>query len=649
MADLRLDAGMGQAVLDHLARFADFPADGLVAGQAVASALSELFGDGWGVAYNDVDVFRHYHKLGEDETRRKHREARRVVSTVNFTALELDTDEWNPYMFLRRVSVSQQSKYSVVKTMRDDMLNTVYYERGYAAGDESFLSTFDINAGQVGVDITSRRLMWTREFQRYLRTRQLEIVTLHTPYQSLIRYFKKREELEGTYGNDERMTEMIGLAYAIATSPANGYDLREDESLRWRFGSAVADKLDGVMSDIRPNFDIVEERVENMSLYQLVPRFEVDSGILRVARRHRDIAHLLPRLSRTLREQRRKAFSVRAEYVTTPAIELSAHPDFPDSMAQLVWLQKGDSTLECNVTVEQMQRLDAFVQQYGLGGFFIGRTMQQCLEMLERLERKVRDHGIWFYGALRVARDYEEDGDFFDPNWMDGFGEKQERLLQEHVVDRVTAFERKATLMAAVELCSRRELLEESVEMHHCVGTYSELLPTGGSRFFSVRPTASKQDWLTVHLEMQVDRQRRPLGWEISQIRGACNRKPTEAEVQYVEELAILFREAYLNQYGRRYRWLGDEKALALVQERWADRPWKHRVARVARIVAGLAPGEPVWDPTPVRKSTLRGWIFRAKQRVMSPVLKARQWWQSARDTVIEATLAEDDAQDALR
>jgi hypothetical protein len=62
----------------------------------------------------------------------------------------------------------------------------------------------------------------------------------------------------------------------MATNPADGYNPKEDVSLRWRFGSAVAGKLDGVISDVRPNFDILSEEVEGMTLYQLAPRFEVD-------------------------------------------------------------------------------------------------------------------------------------------------------------------------------------------------------------------------------------------------------------------------------------------------------------------------------------------------------------------------------------
>ena len=544
MAELKLDPGMGPAVLRHLRQFANLPTDGLVAGQAVASAVSELFGEGWGVVYNDVDVFRHYRRLDETEEQRKRREKLRVLDTVRFTALDLEVEGWTPYSAMREVAITRREKYSVVKTMREGMLNVVYYDHGYASVDGQFLQTFDINAAQVGVDILSGQLMWTREYQRYLRTKQLEIVTMHTPYQSLIRYFKKRQELDGTYGNDARMTEMIALAYAMATTPADGYNPREDQSLRWRFGETIAEKLEGVRSFVEPDFEVLSEEVEGHKLYQLAPRFEVERDILKLVRRQGDIAHLLPRLSRTLREARRKAFVARAQYVTEPTIALDKPRENPRNLSQLIWLFQGDEALQSNVTVQQLKDLDDFVWRNDVSGYFMQRSLTNSLTVKARIEKAIQERGRWLYGALRTGDErytaFEHEG------WMEMFLERENARQAEHVIDTVLP-ERLFPDVNVVELHTRRLLLEEGEALHHCIGGYSHLLTEGSSRFFSIRPSAERRTWMSLHLELAGDPdEAEPVKWRCSQVRGMMNRNPSPEELEVVDRFITRFNEHYL-------------------------------------------------------------------------------------------------------
>jgi hypothetical protein len=61
---LELKRDMGRAVIDHLSALGPLPSAGYLAGQAVSSAVFQLFAeDGEGlVVYNDLDVF---HKATE--------------------------------------------------------------------------------------------------------------------------------------------------------------------------------------------------------------------------------------------------------------------------------------------------------------------------------------------------------------------------------------------------------------------------------------------------------------------------------------------------------------------------------------------------------------------------------------------------------
>ena len=51
-----LHPGMGESIVAHLSQFGNLPKTGILAGQAVDSAITDLFGNGGGV-YNDLDIF----------------------------------------------------------------------------------------------------------------------------------------------------------------------------------------------------------------------------------------------------------------------------------------------------------------------------------------------------------------------------------------------------------------------------------------------------------------------------------------------------------------------------------------------------------------------------------------------------------------
>jgi hypothetical protein len=78
---------MGEAVIHHLSALGPLSAEGYLAGQAVSSALFELFvqdGDGLSV-YNDLDIF--YPVTEDDET--IVRRGKRGLRTVQFHDLNV--------------------------------------------------------------------------------------------------------------------------------------------------------------------------------------------------------------------------------------------------------------------------------------------------------------------------------------------------------------------------------------------------------------------------------------------------------------------------------------------------------------------------------------------------------------------------------
>jgi hypothetical protein len=396
MKEVVLNANMGEAVLARLLDFTPLPESGYVAGQAVASAVSELFGDGRAVMYNDVDVFRAQTNeewqnfIGNWDGIR----SRRAITTTHFTTLEVEEEYRQPVL-------NAVDRYRVLQTKRRGLLNEIVCEFS-DANPRKFLDTFDMNCVQVGVDLESRKLIWTPEFERFNRTRELEVVTLHTPFHSLIRYFKKREELEGVSGNDKRMLEMLAAAYYIEMShghqDSNGSGLYEYSNLRWRFGQGYREKLARVAGRILPHFSIESEVINDYEVTYLKPRFDIDKDFC-ISGDMPNIVHCLPRYSRALREKHSKGTHRHVSALMSRITEPGLVRDH--------WLAHGDDFLDADVDEDKLVKMDKIAEKHQLGMNLSSSTLSGMLSKFELVQDAVAQRGRWAYMVLANSRGLE--------------------------------------------------------------------------------------------------------------------------------------------------------------------------------------------------------------------------------------------------
>lgn len=386
---IQLNRGMGEEVIERLQRYVDMPADGILAGQSVASALSELYGDGKGVVYNDVDVFRKYkpsdsRPQGEDWDFPSVSRSKRAIDTCSFLSMEISQD-------YHELSVTMEKSYRVLRTTRKDMLNEVIcsFEGGSL---ERFLRTFDMNAVQVGVKLETRELFWTSDYERFLRSRELSIVQLHTPFHSLIRYFRKRQELEGITGNDERMLELIAMAYQVGVKSHSSKEgiPKELEDLRWGFGKQVAEKLQSVGSNIFPHFNLETTEVKGYPVSRLIPKHDVGQDLMSLA--NEPSIAILPLISEALREIRDPVATERLKYLATS--------DTSNSVARVCWFGRGMSFAEGNATAADLAEMDSTVDRTNISLQFEMETADEQLSHFQDIEKEVARRGDWVCSAL---------------------------------------------------------------------------------------------------------------------------------------------------------------------------------------------------------------------------------------------------------
>lgn len=209
-------------VLQELNLIQKLPETGLLAGQGVASILTEVLG-GFNIntVVNDIDIFylfKNDFKM-QEQTASFFGKKRKMMANNLMEVFEVDSST-NGYHG-RKVLTTGLYKYSIVGTTRFQKINKVFLSNissfGSSITRETFISnvisSFDINSTQVGIDIQTKKLFYTRSFVKFLISKQLEIVNWNTPAHSLIRLMKKQKEL-GVYCNEEETKMLASVIFS---------------------------------------------------------------------------------------------------------------------------------------------------------------------------------------------------------------------------------------------------------------------------------------------------------------------------------------------------------------------------------------------------------------------------------------------------
>jgi hypothetical protein len=250
----------------------------------VSSALFELFADnrdGLSV-YNDLDAF----SPATNADYKAVAASSRALSTVDYQHCQVEVDSG-----LLRLAVS--ATYHIVRSYRHGNLNGVAFDGLY--GDRNgqrkllqLLMGFDINCTQAGIDLATGHLECTPAFREFWQTRQLRITNVQTPNHTAMRWFKKRHELPGAFGDDDAAMETVSLLHHVMTDGRAG-PLREQADLRWRFGKKNARLYQSFHAQLSPYFSL-ETDAKRFNF--LTPRHMPDRALIDLA--HRYPMRLLP-------------------------------------------------------------------------------------------------------------------------------------------------------------------------------------------------------------------------------------------------------------------------------------------------------------------------------------------------------------------
>ena len=159
------------------------PERGFIAGGSIANIIWELV-SGKKAIVNDIDVFLFRKKINKFENNRD-------------SLYRYKEDDIRAYEDYTGINWSTYTKnfYSIVSSERNGIFNTIEYDSNIE--DPRFIiDSFDINCTAVGYSIDDDKFYWTKDFEKFLNTGELKIVSLTTPSHTAIRIIKKSDELD---------------------------------------------------------------------------------------------------------------------------------------------------------------------------------------------------------------------------------------------------------------------------------------------------------------------------------------------------------------------------------------------------------------------------------------------------------------------
>lgn len=511
---IALHPEMGASILRHLQQFGDLPARGILAGQAVDSAITDLYGKGGGV-YNDLDIFRNApgsKRLGAENWATP--TAFRSEIELRLHAREDDYNGMAAIVQLTRLygikSVSRQGMLNFVNcTMADGHMHRRLTAQDVIAG-------FDLNCTRVAVDLATGRLAWDRHYEQFLHSRQLRIVMMHTPWHTFLRLAKKSEELPDVYVDFAAAAEACA---GVVHSPLL-LNLLHHKSVSLLFGKKHLEQAEATRSIWTPYFNLeartlarpaaghwraitkvpAGEVIEKCTtLYMLEPRDHLEPHLQE--RCDKLGAAVVFHASRVLEEARRtvSAGAVVKLQDVRDCRELAKDPD-PKKPRDFVLLCAdafGTGYVAGQALPAVADKVADWLSKHGLfKRHFFGLTLAEQHARMQTIAQLARDFGNEHYlgdteHALGVLELTATTSELQSRETMLALLEADHREAMKPFANEPlklpTRLPESFADFTVTEMRRPYDLTREGREMHHCVGGYSHAIQRGGSRILSVK------------------------------------------------------------------------------------------------------------------------------------------------------------------
>jgi hypothetical protein len=493
MNDTTLGHHWVPVILDRLRALAVLPSSGILAGQAVSSAILAELGKST-VVYNDIDVFLTADIEKEKElASQSHLEAEALRLGVPAAAL----DDY------RKLTLSGDKTLDILGATQEGLLNLIWCKKtaGGLSGSR-VIHSFDINAVEVAVDLSTNELYWSRAFEQFIRTHELQVTSLTTPERTLLRYFKKRDEL-AAYGDDALVVTMS--ARWIAAIAAGG--------CRDRAG-LLTQKFLRLAKVYEPRYRsalIFDEGAQTLISAQALEELAPDQ--VNDALKHAVKNDELLGLARLIPRRIYGNALTRSKFLDTSFnSDVSEHCPSDESdegggtvvTQSLTWLRH--EYLADHRTPKHYEVVGRLLTAHPeLCGALMGLTLEEQYQCVLDLKKRVKTEGDHLYGTVESNA---LPSDMWNQSHRDAFFKRMDREESQTQLAHNLLTAREVAGLQIRELLTAKELRIEGAEMQHCVGGYSARIAAGRSRILSIRTKGNPCERSTAEVSLNEESKR---------------------------------------------------------------------------------------------------------------------------------------------
>lgn len=461
---------LGRDLLRKLSKFVELPQTGLLAGGAVANTI---FSMEWGGDYpiNDLDIFRVESTDGLESKRMPHR-----CMGVNLAGRYWGVIVINNF----------GRSYTVSKTEVKGILNFVNVQletdRQKMENYKIIMEGFDLNCCQAGIDLESAELIYSPNFEAFLKTMQLQVSHPCTPFHTAVRIAKKKKELQ-CYCNDQAQFKYLSQIPLILSPKSQGNSAEKQIPSPSEYAMYFGEK----------HYGIYEQHKEDLDRYfEVIPGGKIASGGLRYT--------MIPRNSEII-EELKDCHSLTSIKVVWELLQNKKSIRDKNIRALKLgcfskrFLMANPKYAQCDWHEKHVQQIEEFLEQHPHMAVVFDHfklNIQEQITAMRTIKRMADKEGLLIIGLIEDAvREYLRDGEL--PNlppgnviteeWIksliDGYLAKDSELLKEP--EDLTDFECRHYFS---ELITGKDLMSEGFRMEHCVGGYAETVKRGESMIF---------------------------------------------------------------------------------------------------------------------------------------------------------------------
>lgn len=554
-----LDASMGARVIDYLNNYSKLPDQGIVAGQAVASALYDLFGDGVRRGpINDIDIFAAKKNGVKD---RFHSSFDLTKTTYKGKVPIRVQNENFDYQVINSYNFHKTKVLKIGHVSNDGLLNIIACNPGrdFLSGSskhklsaQEVITSFDLNCVEVAVDLETKKLSWSREFAQFIHSQQLKLTNIHGELHSLIRMQKKMAEMPWMYCNMEASALAMQHSYnlKVLKTQFNGESSKSLPTM----GPKYKARYDALGDSVSQYFGIEENTLETEYSQLYVPISQKDI-------RDDDFKFLRsPLIDRYLEDPK----SIRHKLILTGEINMSTFNVIQKTYQQYEKISKKTSDHLAMVQDILKKRRDEKIEKIkkdkpdniyaldnaslqetameislkSLGPDYVktGQISEKNIDKVNDFLEKHPDMGQYLADCtledqvkmVTIFRELENETDGVAIGVLEVSGSNFKRYGPEVLLDKdsvrnivmgsLKASEEKkiieklpelevskqyANQARIVELDTLFALKKEGKRMSHCVGGYFDMVARGDCRIYSITSGPSVKDASTLEIYLE--------------------------------------------------------------------------------------------------------------------------------------------------